>query len=118
AGGETTKISPFAEEIIPENDYQKDLVYSRTSLYENFEPEKLVSSARSMEPLIHLKMRELLNINNAAVQDTAKYPELNTWIRLYQMTRRQDRTGTSSRSKASLTDDNRSAPTSHDTAAA
>ena len=118
AGGETTKISPFAEEIIPENDYQKDLVYSRTSLYENFEPEKLVSSARSMEPLIHLKMRELLNINNAAVQEIAKYPEFNTWIRLYQMIRRYDTTGMYSRIKASLTDDNRSEPISHDTAEA
>ena len=117
-GGEAAKISPFVEEIIPEHDYQRDLVYRRTSLYEKFEPEKLVSSARSMEALVHLKLRELLGIRNAPLAELAEYPEYQTWIRLYQMIRKHDTTGMYKRLNSSLTDDNRAVPITPATAEA
>ncbi len=117
-GGEPTKISPFVEEIIPEHDYQRDLVYRRTSLYEKFEPERLVSSARSMEALIHLKLRELLGIHNASINEIAHYPEFRTWIQLYQIVKNHDTTGMYKRLNLSLTDDNRATPITPDTAEA
>ncbi|MCD2138663.1 PD-(D/E)XK nuclease family protein [Salinicoccus halitifaciens] len=117
-GGEPTKISPFVEEIIPQHDYQRDLVYRRTSLYGKFEPEKLVSSARSMEALIHLKLRELLGIHNVPISELARYPEYATWIRLYQIIKSHDTTGMYKRLNLSLTDDNRATPITPATAEA
>jgi ATP-dependent helicase/nuclease subunit B len=87
--GEVTKPSPYVEEILPSGQHpERDIVFKKTSSFERFDPMRIVSSAKSMEHTIHLKVRELLRTTNADLKTLSHYPEYSVWINIYQVLER------------------------------
>ncbi|WP_411843608.1 PD-(D/E)XK nuclease family protein [Salinicoccus sp. HZC-1] len=117
--GDVTKRSPFLDEVIPEHpEHVRNYEYRRVSEYSRFNPERLISSARSMEPLLHLKMREMMTSPVDAPQDFLKLPEYRPWVETFQMLMKESWHDIYPRLRRNLTYDNKADPLSEEAAQA
>ena len=110
SNGETTKMSPFLAEILPEDETRVlNYEYRRTSEYSRFNPDLLISSAKSMEPLMHLKMREMLASPAEDAETFLALPEYRPWVEAYHLLMKYSWYDIYPRLKRNLTYDNRAA---------
>ena len=117
--GDVTKRSPFLDEVmpsLPEN--VRNYEYRRVSEYSRFNPERLISSAKSMEPLLHLKMREMMTSQVDAPDDFLKLPEYRPWIETFQMLMKDSWHDIYPALRRNLTYDNRAEPLTEEAAQA
>lgn len=117
--GEVTKISPFVEEILPDKTHpEREKVFKKTAHFDRFDPMRMVSSAASMEHIIHLKIRELLYTTKGSLNELKAYPEYSVWLNIYQVLERTRYLNIIHRLNRHLTYDNKAHPISEDTAEA
>lgn len=117
--GDVTKRSPFLDEIMPERpEHVRNYEYRKVSEYGRFHPERLISSAKSMEPLLHLKMREMMASQVDAPSDFLKLPEYRPWIETFQMLMQGSWHDIYPKLRRNLTYDNRAEPLSEEAALA
>lgn len=117
AAGESVKMSPYVAELLPDPAHPEyHSVFNKTVHFERFDPLRLVSSARSMEHLIHLKTRELMNTAESDLETLKEYPEFGVWMHIYQILNRSQHLGLVHRLKRNLTYDNRAEAISSETA--
>lgn len=117
--GDVTKRSPFLDEVMPEQpEHVRNYEYRRVSEYSRFNPERLISSAKSMEPLLHLKIREMMTSHVDTPADFLKLPEYRPWIETFQMLMKDSWHDIYPRLRRNLTYDNRAEPLSEEAALA
>lgn len=117
--GDVTKRSPFLDEVMPPHPERvRNYEYRRVSEYSRFNPERLISSAASMEPLLHLKMREMMTSQVEDPADFLRLPEYRPWIETFQMLMKDSWHDFYPRLRRNLTHDNRARPLSTEAAQA
>lgn len=105
--GEATKISPFLEELLPGEARVKNYEYRRTSEYDRFNPSRLITSIESMEPLLHLKVREMMTAPVGSPEAFLELPEYRGWVEAYHILMKERWHDVYPRLKRNLTYDNR-----------
>ncbi|MCG7331752.1 PD-(D/E)XK nuclease family protein [Salinicoccus roseus] len=116
--GEATKISPFLEELLPGEARVKNYEYRRTSEYDRFNPSRLITSIESMEPLLHLKVREMMTAPVRTPEAFLELPEYRGWIEAYHILMKERWHDVYPRLKRNLTYDNRAEPLTREAAEA
>ena len=116
--GDGTKISPFMAELLPGETGVRHYEYRKTNEYDRFAPSRLITSIDSMEPLLHLKMREMMTAPVDGPQAFLSLPEYRGWIEAYQIVAEERWHDVYPRLRRNLTHDNWAEPLSRETAEA
>ena len=83
---ETTKISPFVEAFLPEDETKVlNYSYKKTAHYELNNSLGLISSIRSMEALEHHKLRTMMTYDQETFSKLAHLPQFNNFLSAYHL---------------------------------
>ncbi|MFC3420166.1 PD-(D/E)XK nuclease family protein [Salinicoccus hispanicus] len=116
--GEVTKISPFLDEMLPGEARVKNYEYRRTSEYDRFNPSRLITSVESMEPTLHLKVREMMTAPVSDPSEFLRLPEYRGWVEAYHVLMKERWHDVYPRLRRNLTYDNRAGTLSREVAEA
>ncbi|HJG32956.1 MAG TPA: PD-(D/E)XK nuclease family protein [Jeotgalicoccus aerolatus] len=114
---ETTKLSPFVSEFLPEDPERVlNYTYRKTAHYDVENSIRLISSVRSMEALEHYKIRQLMSADKKYLADLSRVPQYKHFISVYNLLKKDSRQAVMKRMIRNLTYKNRAEKINKETA--